>query len=210
MPSCVVSGALDGHDPLVEELWRLYARSSEDRRATRLLRDILTREEFRSFLTTAPALIVVMRDGDEIIGLCTGTMAIDQQSWLEPAALAVRWPEAYACGQLIYLPIIVIDPERRSVGAYAHLGKAIIAAVQDRQLVACFDVNVSDEDGSTSVFDGLHRWSRRVGAEVFPVETVRLFAADFRLEPAEIDLTETRPVPAAIDLTTADTAVPVI
>lgn len=148
-----------------------------------------------------------MRDGDQVIGLCTGTMAIDHQSWLEPAALATRWPEAYARGQLIYLPIIVIDPECRSVGAYALLGKTIIAAVQDRQLVACFDVNVTGEDGSTSVFDGLHRWSRRVGTEVLPVETVRLFAADFRRDPVDIDLTRS---PAEIDLSIADTALPVI
>lgn len=54
MPTCEVSGALDERDPLVEELWRLYERGSEDRRPTRLLRDILTRSEFASFLTTAP------------------------------------------------------------------------------------------------------------------------------------------------------------
>lgn len=124
---------------VVAACWRIY-RTAFDPIAHRtpMVHGSYTEDAFGRILADCEFAKYLAYVGDELVGLCLITTALEKVPWINAGYYRDRYPDQYEGGRLFYLPAVVIDPDHqdwRRVGA----------------LLLTYVVRSLDEDGVLAV-----------------------------------------------------------
>ncbi|MBN1859323.1 hypothetical protein JW848_08980 [Candidatus Bipolaricaulota bacterium] len=120
-------------------LWRIYQHGfSELNKRTPIHHGAWDEPTFHGVLQDEDFTKYVVMVDQDLAGVCILTANLGKIPWINAAFYHQRFPEAYAAGQLFFLPAVVIDPKHqdlRRIGAMllheavAPLGSNAVLAV---------------------------------------------------------------------------------
>lgn len=115
-------------DPaVVAACWRIY-RTAFDPIAHRtpMVHGSYTEDAFGRILADSAFTKYLAFVGDDLVGLCLITTALEKVPWINAGYYRERYPEQHARGSLFYLPAVVIDPDHQD---WRRVGAVLLAYV---------------------------------------------------------------------------------